>query len=102
MCVTTAGRGGARQGVLHRLRLRFVTIRDRGNRVNVLDGPGIEQQIDDVVIDLTKEFEGKVGPERIQQEVMTVYGRFSDSKIMTYVPLLTRRVARESLRHVTV
>jgi hypothetical protein len=70
--------------------------------VNVLEGPDIEQQIDDVVIDLTKEFEGKVGPERVQEEVMTVYGRFSHSKIMTYVPLLTRRYARESLRHMTI
>jgi hypothetical protein len=76
--------------------------RDRGRTlVNVLEGPNIEQQIDDVVIDLTKEFEGKVGPDRVQQEVMTVYGRFEDSKIMTYVPLLTRRYARESLRHIT-
>jgi hypothetical protein len=70
--------------------------------VNVLEGPDIEQQIDDVVIDLTKEFEGKVVPERVQQEVMTVYGRFSHSKITTYVPLLTRRYARESLRHMTI
>jgi hypothetical protein len=75
--------------------------RDRGKRVNVLEGPDIEQQIGDVVIDLTKEFEGKVGPERVQEEVLTVYGRFSESKIMTYVPLLTRRYARESLRHMT-
>ena len=70
--------------------------------MNVLEGPDIEQQIDDVVVDLTKEFEGKVGRERVQEAVMTVYGRFSDSKIMTYVPLLTRRYARESLRHMTV
>jgi hypothetical protein len=77
--------------------------RDRGRTlVNVLEGPDIEQQIDDVVIDLTKEFEGKVGPEEVQQEVLVVFGRFSDSKIMTYVPLLTRRYARESLRHMTV
>lgn len=69
--------------------------------MNVLEGPDIEQQIGDVVIDLTKEFEGKVGPERVQEEVLTVYGRFSESKIMTYVPLLTRRYARESLRHMT-
>jgi hypothetical protein len=75
--------------------------RDRGKRVNVLEGPDIEQQIGDVVIDLTREFEGKVGPERVQEEVLTVYGRFSESKIMTYVPLLTRRYARESLRHMT-
>ena len=68
----------------------------------MLEGPDIEQQIDDVVVDLTKEFEGKVGRERVHEAVMTVYGRFSDSKIMTYVPLLTRRYARESLRHMTV
>ena len=70
--------------------------------MNVLEGPDIEQQIDDVVIDLTREFEGKVGPERVQQEVLVIFGRFSDSKIMTYVPLLTRRYARESLRHMTI
>jgi hypothetical protein len=61
----------------------------------------IERQIDDVVVDLTKEFEGKVAKDHVREQVMTVYTRFASSKIMTYVPLLTRRYARESLRRET-
>jgi hypothetical protein len=66
--------------------------------VNRIEGRGIEQQIDDVVVDLTKEFEGKVSQDQVREQVMVVYRRFGGSKITTYVPLLTRRLARESLR----
>lgn len=66
--------------------------------MNRFEGRDIEQQIDDVVVDLTKEFEGKVSQDQVREQVMVAYRRFGDSKITTYVPLLTRRLARESLR----
>jgi len=56
-----------------------------------------QAQIDSLVVDLTKEFDGRVGSERIRQEVMRIYGRFTASPIRQYVPVLTRRMAREEL-----
>jgi hypothetical protein len=54
-------------------------------------------QIDSLVVDLTKEFGERVGPERVRAEVMRIYGRFSTSPIRQFVPVLTRRIAREQL-----
>ena len=54
-------------------------------------------QIDSLVVDLTKEFGDRVGPERVRAEVMRIYGRFSTSPIRQFVPVLTRRIAREQL-----
>lgn len=56
-----------------------------------------QAQIDSLVVDLTKEFGDRVGPERVRAEVMRIYGRFSTSPIRQYVPVLTRRIAREEL-----
>jgi hypothetical protein len=56
-----------------------------------------QAQIDSLVVDLTKEFGDIVGPERVRAEVTRVYGRFSASPIRQYVPVLTRRIAREEL-----
>jgi len=56
-----------------------------------------QAQIDSLVVDLTKEFGDRVGPERVRAEVMRIYGRFSSSPIRQYVPVLTRRIAREEL-----
>ena len=56
-----------------------------------------QAQIDSVVVDLTKEFGDRVGHERVREEVMRVYGRFSASAIRQYIPVLTRRIAREEL-----
>jgi len=56
-----------------------------------------QAQIDSLVVDLTKEFDGRVGSERIRQGVMRIYGRFTASPIRQYVPVLTRRMAREEL-----
>jgi hypothetical protein len=64
--------------------------------------PNIEQQIEGVVADLTREFEEKVPPDRVREQVMSHYGRLAHSKIMTYVPLLTRRASRDSLRQMMV
>ena len=54
-------------------------------------------QIDSLVVDLTKEFGDRVGAERVREEVMRIYGRFSTSSIRQYIPVLTRRMAREEL-----
>ena len=56
-----------------------------------------QAQIDSLVVDLTKEFGDRVGPDRVRDEVMRVYGRFSASPIRQFVPVLTRRIAREEL-----
>lgn len=56
-----------------------------------------QAQIDSLVVDLTKEFGDRVGPERVREEVMRVYGRFMTSPIRQFVPVLTRRIAREEL-----
>jgi hypothetical protein len=56
-----------------------------------------QAQIDSLVVDLTKEFGDRIGPERVKEEVMRVYGRFSTSPIRQYVPVLTRRIARQEL-----
>jgi hypothetical protein len=56
-----------------------------------------QAQIDSLVIDLTKEFGDRVGPDRVREEVMRIYGRFSTSPIRQFVPVLTRRIAREEL-----
>jgi hypothetical protein len=56
-----------------------------------------QAQIDSLVLDLTKEFGDRVGPDRVREEVMRIYGRFSSSPIRQFVPVLTRRIAREEL-----
>lgn len=56
-----------------------------------------QAQIDSLVVDLTKEFGDRVGPERVRAEVMRIYGQFSTSPIRQFVPVLTRRIAREEL-----
>jgi len=61
----------------------------------------IEQQINGVVTELTNEFGEKVGNDRVRQQVMADYGRFAESKIKTFVPILTKRSARQQLRQMT-
>jgi len=58
----------------------------------------IAQQLDAVVVDLTNEFGERVGRERVRQQVMDAYAKFSRARIKTFVPLLARRIARDSLR----
>jgi hypothetical protein len=66
-----------------------------------IKGPDIDQQIDGVVDELTTEFGEKVGRDRVREQVMTDYRRFAGSRVMTFVPILTERSARESLRELT-
>jgi hypothetical protein len=66
--------------------------------LNVLEGPDLDQQVDEVVNDLAREFERRLSPERVREHVMLAYSPFKDSRITTFVPLLTRRIARSSLR----
>jgi hypothetical protein len=54
-------------------------------------------QIEEIVEDLSKEFGDHVGRRQIQDRVMRVYGRFSKAPIQQFVPVLTRRIAREEL-----
>jgi len=56
-----------------------------------------QAQIEGLVIDLTSEFGDRVGPEKVREEVMRVYGRFSESPVRQFVPVLTRRIVREEL-----
>jgi hypothetical protein len=65
--------------------------------VDALQQPDLDSQIDDVVADLTREFGHTVGSETIRERVMEAYSRLSASRITTFVPVLTRRIARESL-----
>ena len=59
-------------------------------------------QIEEIVHDLTQEFGERVGPKQVHDEVMRVYGRFSGSPIQQFVPVLTRRIAREELRRISL
>ncbi|HET8525083.1 MAG TPA: hypothetical protein VFM81_00425 [Actinomycetota bacterium] len=54
-------------------------------------------QIEEIVDDLTEEFGRRIGPSQVHDEVMRVYGRFSGAPIQQFVPVLTRRIAREEL-----
>jgi hypothetical protein len=54
-------------------------------------------QIEGIVDDLTEEFGRRIGPKQVRDEVMRVYGRFSRAPIQQFVPVLTRRIAREEL-----
>lgn len=54
-------------------------------------------QIEEIVDDLTEEFGQRIAPKQIHDEVMRVYGRFSRAPIQQFVPVLTRRIAREEL-----
>jgi len=67
-----------------------------------IKGPNIEQQIDGVVDELTIEFGERVGRDRVRDQVMTDYRRFEGSKVMTFVPILTERSARASLRQMSL
>ena len=60
---------------------------------------GIEadHQIEAIVGDLTEEFGRLIGPKRVHDEVMRVYGRLSGAPIQQFVPVLTRRIVREEL-----
>jgi hypothetical protein len=66
--------------------------------VNVLEGPDLDQQVDDVVNDLAREFGRRLDRERVREHVMLAYSAFRDARITAFVPLLTRRMARTSLR----
>jgi hypothetical protein len=57
-----------------------------------------EAQIESLVVDLTREFGDLVEHEKVRDEVMSVYRRFDKAPIRQYVPVLTRRIAREELR----
>jgi len=54
-------------------------------------------QIEEIVDDLTEEFGRRIGPTQVHEEVMRVYGRLSSAPIQQFVPVLTRRIAREEL-----
>jgi len=69
-----------------------------GGRVKAIAGRDIDQQIEDVVKNLTREFGPRVGEDRVRDEVMTTYRDLSHAKIQTFVPLLTQRYARDHLR----
>ena len=56
-----------------------------------------QAQIDSLVVDLTIEFGEQVGPDKVLEEVMRVYGRFSTSPVRQFVPVLTRRIVRQEL-----
>jgi hypothetical protein len=56
-----------------------------------------QAQIDSLVVDLTSEFGEQVGPDKVREEVMRVYGRFSTSPVRQFVPVLTRRIVRQEL-----
>jgi hypothetical protein len=56
-----------------------------------------QDQIEHVVIELTRELGEQVGPETIRVDVMRVYDSFNAAKIRQYVPVLTRRIVREHL-----
>ena len=57
----------------------------------------VDHQIEEIVDDLTEEFGDRVEPKIVQDEVKGVYGRSSGAPIQQYVPVLTRRIAREEL-----
>jgi hypothetical protein len=54
-------------------------------------------QIEHLVIDLTKELGEHVSSEAIRREVTGVYDAFHAAKIRQYVPVLTRKIVREHL-----
>jgi hypothetical protein len=54
-----------------------------------------QDQIEHLMIDLTRELGEQVGPETIRNEVKRVYNSFEAAKIRQYVPVLTRRIVRE-------
>jgi hypothetical protein len=57
-----------------------------------------QAQIESLVFDLTREFENAVGLDKIRDEVMSVYQRFDKAPIRQFVPVLTRKIARDELR----
>jgi hypothetical protein len=60
-------------------------------------GGEANHQIEEIVDDLTEEFGRRIGPKQVHGEVMRVCGRFSRAPIQQFVPVLTRRIAREEL-----
>jgi hypothetical protein len=59
--------------------------------------PDDQDQIEHLVIDLTRELGERVGPETIRNDVTRVYDSFNTAKIRQYVPVLTRKIVREHL-----
>jgi len=57
-----------------------------------------QDQIDHLVVDLTRELGEQIGPETDSEEVKRVYSSFYKARIRQYVPVLTRRIVREELR----
>ena len=60
-------------------------------------GPDLGQQIDRVVVELTSEFADRFQAELVQEHVMRVYRRLAGSRISTFIPVLTKRQARQAL-----
>jgi len=61
----------------------------------------VKHQIEQVVDDLSREFGDQLGRKRVEDRVKSVYGRFSKAPIQQFVPVLTRRIAREELLKAT-
>jgi hypothetical protein len=83
--------------------IHYRPLRNRGSRYSTREGgSGLalddQAQIESLVVDLTKEFENAVGSDKIRDEVISDYQRFDKAPIRQFVPVLTRRIAREELR----
>jgi len=48
-----------------------------------------QDQIDHLVVDLTRELGEQIGPETVSEEVKRVYSSFYKARIRQYVPVLT-------------
>ena len=83
--------------------IHYRPLRNRGSRYSTREGgSGLalddQAQIESLVVDLTKEFRNAVGSDKIRDEVKSVYQRFDKAPIRQFVPVLTRKIAREELR----
>jgi len=57
-----------------------------------------DRQIQDVVTDLSGEFQSVVGRDVLERVVKESFDELSDARIKGFVPILARRLARQRLR----
>jgi uncharacterized membrane protein len=57
----------------------------------------VNQRVDAIVDDLSREFANQIERKQVEDRVMRVYGRLSKARIQQFVPVLTRRIARKEL-----
>jgi hypothetical protein len=58
----------------------------------------VDAQVDALTDDLTREFEPEISRDAVSRVVEDTFESLDEARIKSYVPILARRIARDTLR----